>query len=38
MPSFKLFTTAIMAITSTSVLAVDNARVTYYDGQDVTNM
>jgi len=39
MPSLNLLTTTLLALASTStVLAVDNARVTYYDGQDVTNM
>jgi hypothetical protein len=34
MPSLKLLLAALI----TSVLAVDNARVTYYDNQDATNM
>lgn len=34
MPSLALLLSAL----TTSVLAVDNARVTYYDGQDASNM
>jgi hypothetical protein len=34
MPSLKLLLAALI----TSVLAVDNARVTYYDNQDASNM
>jgi hypothetical protein len=39
MPSLTLLTTAFMApSTTTSVLAVDTTHITYYDGQDVSNM
>ena len=32
------FLALLLAALTTSVLAVDNARVTYYDGQDASNM
>lgn len=35
MPSLKILTAAFAAFTA---LAFDNARITYYDGQDVSNM
>jgi hypothetical protein len=34
MPSLKL----LLAALTTSTLAVDNARITYYDNQDASNM
>jgi len=37
MPSITIFATALTAFT-TIVLAFDNARITYYQGQDLTNM
>jgi hypothetical protein len=38
MPSPTLLLTTTLAALATSVHAVDNARVTYYDGQDASNM
>ena len=38
MPSLKLLLTTTLAALTTSVVAVDNVRVTFYDTQNASNM